>query len=537
MSDAPKPEPPPPPDPGAERARRERAEAALRDLEERHRLLVEGARDYAIILLDPAGRIASWNEGARRLVGYEEAEIVGKPVAALFTPEDRQTGRPERELKTAETAGRAEDENWTVRKDCSRFWSSGVTTALQDGAGGLRGFVKIFRDLTERRRTEEALRENTERLRVALGAGRMGTWLWHLPTNRQMLDESLRRLLNLSEEREVMTLEDFLNLIHPDDRAATGQAFTRALQEGSGVRVEFRVAGPDGSARWLRDQGDIVHDPQGAPLYLAGACIDITEQKQLEEELRRARDELERRVEERTADLRLAQQRVVQAERLAAIGETMAGMAHESGNALQRAQSYLDRLRWRLQGQPEALELAAELQKAQYDLVRLYEDIRGYAAPLALDPRPTDVAEVWRSAWERLAAARAGRDAQLRENIRTRDRACPADSFRLEQVFRNVFDNALEACPDAVFIDVTCTEVAVAGRPALRIVVRDNGPGLTAEQRQRIFDPLFTTKTKGTGLGMAIARRVVEAHGGAIAVGDGPGPGAEIVITLPRTTP
>jgi two-component system, LuxR family, sensor kinase FixL len=93
--------------------------------------------------------------------------------------------------------------------------------------------------------------------------------------------------------------------------------------------------------------------------------------------------------------------------------------------------------------------------------------------------------------------------------------------------------NALAACRDAVEITITCSE-AMLQEPAIRIAVRDNGPGLTAEQRQRIFEPFFTTKTKGTGLGMAIAKRIVVAHGGRIAIGTGFTPGAEILITLPR---
>ncbi|HEY1381138.1 MAG TPA: PAS domain S-box protein [Gemmataceae bacterium] len=525
---------PPAPNLAVERAARLRAEAALHELEDLHRLLVEGVRDYAIILIDPAGRIATWNEGAKRLVGYDEGEIIGRPAAVLFTPEERRDGLPERELHGAAATGRFEDENWIARKDGTRFWASGVCNAQRDDAGGLRGFVKIFRDLTERREAADALRESEERLRVALAAARMGTWLWHIETNRQMLDESLRDLLGLPAGQPVMRLEDFLALLHPDDRAATGEAFTRAVRDGTELSVEFRVARPDGAVRWLRDQGDVVRDEAGRAEFLAGACVDITDRKALEGDLRRTRDELERRVEERTADLRRAQARAVQAERLAAIGETMAGLAHESGNALQRAQTYLERLRWRLNDHPEALALLAELQKSQDDLLRLYDDVRGYAAPLTLDVHLTDLASVWRSAWERAAGARGARQVQLREAAGWGDLTIAADPFRLEQVFRNLFENALEATAGSVVVTVACADTTLAGRPAVRVSVRDDGPGLTAEQRASLFDPFYTTKTKGTGLGLAIARRIVEAHGGEIAAGDGPGPGAEIVITLPR---
>jgi signal transduction histidine kinase len=114
------------------------------------------------------------------------------------------------------------------------------------------------------------------------------------------------------------------------------------------------------------------------------------------------------------------------------------------------------------------------------------------------------------------------------------DPRCVADPFRLEQVFYNILDNALAACVPPVVIEVRGVATELHGRPALRIAVHDNGPGIGHEQRPKIFDPFFTTKAKGTGLGMAIAKRIVEAHGGHIAVGDAAGPGAVFLLTLPK---
>jgi PAS domain S-box-containing protein len=405
VSDAPG---PPSPDLEAERRRCREAQAALRHLEERHRLLTECVKDYAIYEMTPEGCIASWNEGARRLLGYSDEEAVGQPGAITFTEEDRRAGRPQRELREAAAAGSAVDENWAVRKDGSRFWASGFTNALRDGAGQLRGFVKIFRDLTERRR---------------------------------------------------------------------------------------------------------------------------------EEELRRAGAELEWRVEERTAELPRTQERALRAERLAAIGQTVAGLAHESRNALQAIHACSERLAWRLQGQAEALALVDEIQKAEEALRRLFDDVRDYAAPISLDRRPCDLAEVWRQAWAQAAALRPGRAAALEEQAGGLNLVCNGDPFRLAQVFRNAFDNSLAAAAGPVRVTVSCAVAELAGAPALRVAVRDNGPGLGPEQRQNLFEAFYTTKTKGTGLGMAIAKRIVDAHGGEIGIGEGAGPGAEIVITLPRSGP
>ena len=140
-----------------------------------------------------------------------------------------------------------------------------------------------------------------------------------------------------------------------------------------------------------------------------------------------------------------------------------------------------------------------------------------------------------RQAWENLALLRQTKTASLREETAGLDLHCKVDQFRLGQVFRNILENALAACPDPVEINVLCSRAKIDGQPAVRIAFRDNGPGLNPEQKQRIFDPFFTTKTKGTGLGMAIAKRIVEAHGGVINVGAGADRGAEILVTLPST--
>jgi signal transduction histidine kinase len=247
------------------------------------------------------------------------------------------------------------------------------------------------------------------------------------------------------------------------------------------------------------------------------------------------RARLGRIAEHRRAELELkeAQEKVLQSERLAAIGQMMTGLAHESGNALARSRACLEMLQWEVEDRPEALDLIARIQKAQDHLQQLYEEVRNYAAPLKLEREVWDLAGVWRQAWANLALLRQGRDATLREEAGGLDLQCAVDHFRLEQVFRNVFENALAACPDPVRVVVRCSREDL-GRDAVRVSVQDNGPGLSAEQRQRIFDPFFTTKTKGTGLGMAIAKRIVETHGGRIAVGPGAGGGAEILITLPR---
>jgi PAS domain S-box-containing protein len=147
-----------------ERTDRLKAREELRESEERFRLLVESTEDYAIMSLDTVGKVVSWNPGAERTLGYPTEEIIGQSFDLFFLPEDIAAGKPARELSFAAETGRMADENWLVRRDGTRFWASGVTTSLRDAGGGLRGFAKILRDLSERKRLDEALRFRAEQL-------------------------------------------------------------------------------------------------------------------------------------------------------------------------------------------------------------------------------------------------------------------------------------------------------------------------------------------------------------------------------------
>jgi PAS domain S-box-containing protein len=305
---------------------------------------------------------------------------------------------------------------------------------------------------------------------------------------------------------------NYLELLIPEsDRRAVAGEFARVISGSPTPGFANPIACRDGSRRSVVWNARFLADYENGPAILkVGHDITFLEQ---------------------------AQERAMQAERLAAIGEVVTGLAHESRNALQRIQACLEMLALAVRDRPEALDLISRIQKAQDHLHALFEDVRGYAAPIRLEKTTCDVREIWREAWAHLEPARAAKHGTLRESALGTNLTCTADAFRLEQVLRNVFDNALAAGPAPVTVDIRATEADLDGQPALRVVVADNGPGIAPEQRSKVFDPFFTTKAKGTGLGMAIAKRIVEAHGGRIAVGDGDGPGAVFLITLPRESP
>ncbi|MCO6045437.1 PAS domain S-box protein [Aeoliella sp. ICT_H6.2] len=232
-----------------------------------------------------------------------------------------------------------------------------------------------------------------------------------------------------------------------------------------------------------------------------------------------------------------AERRLVQSERLAVLGEAMTRLAHESRNALQRIQIAVEVARLHGEGNdPLATQLDA-IERANDALNALLEELRNYAAPLHLERKRSSLVTIWREAWSAVGFQRSDRDVEFAEETDDELLKCHADRFRLGQVFRNLFENALAACDDPVKIRVSGYPAQLEGNTAVRVVVADNGPGMDVEQRERIFEPFYTTKAKGTGLGMAIARRIVEAHGGTIAVEVSPLGGAALELVLPVEPP
>jgi len=213
-------------------------------------------------------------------------------------------------------------------------------------------------------------------------------------------------------------------------------------------------------------------------------------------------------------DLLAAQEQALQSERLASIGRTITGLAHESRNALQRIQAGLEMLELELDGFPDARRDVDSIQRATHDLKNLLEEVRSYAAPIHLHRETAGLPEIWRRVWRHLELSRQGRDVELCESVCGDGCELPIDVLRIEQVFRNLFENAIAATPDPAKILVDCRREPDAG---IRIRVADNGPGLNAEQREKVFEPFFTTKSTGTGLGMSIVERIIEAHHGKIA--------------------
>lgn len=233
-------------------------------------------------------------------------------------------------------------------------------------------------------------------------------------------------------------------------------------------------------------------------------------------------------------EVKHSEERALQAERLAAMGQMITVLTHESRNLLQLCHANLEMLEAEIADRPTALQYVARVQSSQERLALLFKELREFAAPIHIDREPYHLGHLVGQVLNELSALHQEREIRLREIAESVDLRCSVDPFRMHQVFRNLIENSIAACPDPVQIQVQWSQWEKDDQSVLQIALRDNGPGLSPEAMEKLFEPFFTTKKGGTGLGLVISRRIVEAHGGWIEVADRGATGAEFVITLPR---
>jgi two-component system CheB/CheR fusion protein len=389
---------------------RKAAAAALRSSEERLRLIVENAREYAIFAMDLQRTVTRWNAGAQRLLGYGEAEILGVSGDVIFTPEDKVKGAPELECATALAEGRAADERWHVRKDGSRFWGDGVMMAMQDGAGQTVGFVKIFRDHSDRRAAQEAIERSHRELAEAL--------------------------------------------------AATEQA--RAAAEAAGQAKD----------RFLAVLSHELRTPL-TPIMMT--VRTLARRKDAPEYLREPLETIQRnaQIEARLID------------------------------------DLLD---------------VTKIGRGKLEIVR----------------EPVNLAEVLKHAVHVCSEEFEAKQQQFSAFLEMGEATLAGDALRLQQVFWNLLKNASKFTPEGGTVSLVARKEA--GR--LRVEVRDTGIGFPPDAGARIFDPFVQANDSisriygGLGLGLAICKAAVEAHGGTIrAESGGEGTGAVFTVELPVEGP
>jgi PAS domain S-box-containing protein len=265
------------------------AQQALRASEERFRVLVQGVTDYAIYMLDPEGKVVSWNRGAQRFKGYAEEEIIGEHFSRFYTDEDRQSGLPARALQTAAREGRFEQEGWRVRKDGTRMWAHVVIDPLFDDDGQLIGFAKVTRDITEQKASREVLRRSEERFRLLVQGVKDYAIYMLDPEGRVANWNTGAQHFKGYTEQEIIG-EHFSRFYTDEDRQSglPARALETAAREGRFEREGWRVR-KDGTRFWAHVVIDPIRDEEGVLVGYAKVTRDITEKREAQLALDEAR--------------------------------------------------------------------------------------------------------------------------------------------------------------------------------------------------------------------------------------------------------
>ena len=491
---------------------RRRAERERQEMETRFTSLVKNIKDHSIFSLDPQGRVTSWNVAAEHILGYTEAEVLGRHFEFIFTPEDFQQGMPEAELRAAREQGRAEDERWHLRKDGERFWALGIVSALHDTEGRLIGFSKILRDMTAWKLTEQAMQANEQRLHMALEMAFTVAFEWDIPRNEVRRQHSRLRAAPETPEDQPSSLEDFVAAVHPDDRESfLANLHATLAHPERGYRAEYRLCEPDGRIVWLTEHGYLERDEHGQPQRLIGLMQDVTERTVAEVALQES---------DRRKDAFLAT------------------LAHELRNPLAPLRTGLDLIE-ALRGDAAACEEPVRIMDRQLGhLSHLVDDLldvsRISRGKIELRKERVDLADVIGAAREMSDRGLARGDRQFTVCVPSEPLAVEGDRVRLEQIIANLLNNAAKCTDAGGRIDIR----AIPRGEWVDIQVQDDGRGIPRERLDSIFEMFSQTESGqggGLGIGLSLVRGLVEMHGGTVyADSEGPGCGATFTVSLPR---
>ena len=475
--------------------------------------IVAGVKDYAVFTLDVAGHVTSWNAGAENIQGYAANEIIGKHFSRFHTAEAIVRNWPGEELKIAAGQGRFEEEGWRIRKDGSRFWADVVTTAIRDSSGRLTGFLKITRDLTERRRHEQSLRESEERFRLLVNSVKEYA-IFMFDTEGQVASWNLgaERIIGYTAAEIIGQPLSCLYSAEAADRGLPQQDLITTQEHGGLETNDWRVR-KDGSRFWANVVICTMHDIDGKLRGFAQVTRDLTERRQFEE-------------------LEQSQQRT---------HEFLAMLSHELRNPLAPLKTSVELLRMRDLHDPVVSQARDVIDRQVQHLTHIVEDLldvsRITSGRVRLASELLHLGNIIAGAAE---AARPLLDSKSHTlEIKPADHQAwvRGDLTRLTQVFVNLLNNAAKYTPESGRIEVETRPDA----ESVAVHIRDNGVGIVAELLPRMFD-LFTQGQRpldraegGLGIGLALVHRIVSLHGGTVkAFSAGTGHGSELVVTLPR---
>ncbi len=529
---------------------------AIADVETRHQLLVNSVTDYALYMLDPKGFVVTWNVGAERSKGYTAEEALGQNYALFFLPEDVQAGVPEKELATAARDGIYQTEAWRRRKDGGKFWALITLTAIRGSDSKLVGFAKVTRDMTERKAAEEALRiRNAELDRYRIIVENVADYvIFTLDAEGRINSWSLSARNVTGYPAEMALGRDYSFVFTPEEiqSGAPQRELAEATRTGRCATENWRIR-RDGAPVWSVGVLTAIRNDSGSVLGYVRVGRDMTEQKRLEESLEKMAADLELRVADRTRELETTvaelqrKNREVESFVYIVSHDLRAPLVNVQGFARELDES-CKRLRETILASPgwehvwpkvEAI-LDDEIAEAlHYISTSATKFERLIDALLGLSRQGRQIYQMKRiDVWELVSNAlanfqqsieAAGAEIEMHELP-----AATADFTALGQVFSNLIGNCLKYRSPERKLKIEIG--GQSGGEMLHYWVRDNGLGIPESGRARlfqVFQRLHPKQAEGEGMGLAIAHRIVERHGGKIWAENNQGHGATFHFSLP----
>ncbi len=491
---------------------RKQMEEVLRTSEEKFRKVFMTSPDSININRLQDGMYVSINDGFTAITGYTANDVIGKTSLELdiwADPADRQKLvdglRKQGEVKNLEAHFRTKDSRIIY----------GLMSASLIEIDHIPYIVNVTRDITERKRAEDALRENQERLDLALQSAHMGVWHFDIKQKKHYFDDLTCQLMGIDVKAFTGALDEFFRAVHPEDHEKIKTTLARAIEQNVNYETTYRVVWPDESIHYVAARGRLVRDDKGQPVRVNGIVWDITDQRLIEDER-------------------------LKTQKLESIGTLAGGIAHDFNNLLQGIFGYISMAKLTFDQKEKSLSMLTQAEKALHQSVNLTSQLLTFSK----GGRPVKKTFALRPLIENsvsfaLSGSRINHEIVIDENLH----AVEADEGQIGQVIQNIVLNADQAMPMGGMIRVSVRNMPAATivPPAdlqgdlVEIAIQDQGMGIPAEHLTKIFDPYFTTKEKGSGLGLATVYSIINNHGGLVRVQSEVSKGTTFFIYLPAS--
>ncbi len=493
-------------------------------------VIINSAPD-AIFSTDSSFVIKSWNKAAEQLLGWTAAEIVGKATTSILNiryPTLNYVSR-ERALKELMSKGSWKGEVVYHRKNGSPIPFSVSVSLVKDEKGDVNGTVAVLHDITKRNRRIKSLRETRHDLNRAQAVAKTGSWRLDVQRNVLLWSDENHRIFGV-QKGTPMNYESFLDKVYPEDREFVDGKWKAALR-GEPYDIEHRIF-VDGEVKWVRERAELEFDSDGKLRGGFGTTQEITDLVEMRKKLEGAlaqvevfANQMEDLAEERARKLK-------DTEHLATIGATAGMVGHDVRNPLQAILGDLYLFERDLASMPEGEEKESmresltSIKKSVDYIEKIVQDLQDYARPINPSVKETDFEELCN---EVLFKSDFPENINATYLVDEKAKKFIADPELLKRILTNLVKNAVQAMPDHGKLEIQ----AFREPDKVVITVQDNGIGIPEHVKVNLFTPLFTTKSKGQGFGLAVVKRMTEAMGGTVTFESEEGKGTKFIIRLP----